>query len=219
LSAFGSVLGFNRTVDAATAEILTEPERFIEAIVAPDYDAAAIEILTTRPKWKANVRLMKVGPLAAPSASWQLRPIEGGMLVQQGDTLADPEGDWRIVTAGEIEDRLWTDLRFAWAIVRHVKSNAIVVARERALLGTGAGQMSRVDSVEIALKKAGQRARGAVLASDAFFPFADSISPAAAAGIAAIIQPGGSRRDDEVIAACNEHKIPMVFTGRRHFKH
>ena len=219
LSAFGSVLGFNRTVDADTAAVLTEPERFIEAIVAPDFDAAAIEILTTRPKWRANVRLMKVGPVQTPAASWQLRQIEGGMLVQQSDTLEDPESDWKFVTAGDIEDRLWADLRFAWAVVRHVKSNAIVVARERALLGTGAGQMSRVDSVEIALKKAGARARGGVLASDAFFPFADSIPQAAAAGIAAIIQPGGSRRDDEVIAACNEHKIPMVFTGRRHFKH
>jgi phosphoribosylaminoimidazolecarboxamide formyltransferase/IMP cyclohydrolase len=219
LSAFGSVLGFNRALDAATADVLTEPERFIEAIVAPDFDAGAIEILTTRPKWKANVRLLQVGPLDAPPAAWQLRQIEGGMLAQQSDVQPDPESEWKVVTSGQLDRRSWDDLRFAWAIVRHVKSNAIVVARDRTLLGTGAGQMSRVDSVEIALRKAGPRAPGGVLASDAFFPFADSIAQAAAAGIAAIIQPGGSRRDDEVIAACNQYKIPMVFTGRRHFKH
>jgi phosphoribosylaminoimidazolecarboxamide formyltransferase/IMP cyclohydrolase len=111
------------------------------------------------------------------------------------------------------------DLRFAWAVCRHVKSNAIVVAKEQTLLGAGAGQMSRVDSVGIAIEKAGERGRGGVLASDAFFPFPDSIEQAAAAGITAIIQPGGSKRDDEVIAACNRHNIAMVFTGRRHFKH
>ena len=218
-SAFGSVLGFNRPFDAATADVLAEPERFVEAIVAPDFDAEALEILTTRPKWKANVRLMKVGSLDAPPAGWQLRQIEGGMLVQEADTQADPQSEWRVVTAREPTREQWDDLRFAWAIVRHVKSNAIVLAADRTLVGTGAGQMSRVDSVEIAIKKAGARARGSVLASDAFFPFADSIQQAAAAGVAAIIQPGGSRRDDEVIAACNEHQLPMVFTGRRHFKH
>jgi phosphoribosylaminoimidazolecarboxamide formyltransferase/IMP cyclohydrolase len=111
------------------------------------------------------------------------------------------------------------DLRFAWAICRHVKSNAIVLAKEQALVGVGAGQMSRVDAVEIAIRKAGPRAVGAVLASDAFFPFEDSIHRAAEAGVAAVIQPGGSRRDDEVIAACNEHGMPMIFTGRRHFRH
>ncbi len=218
-SAFGSVLGFNRVVDADTAEVLAEPGRFVEAIVAPDFESKALEILTTKPKWKANVRLMKVGPLDRPPARWQLRQIEGGMLIQQADADADPESQWNVVTEPQPRAEQWDDLRFAWAIVRHVKSNAIVVARNRALLGVGAGQMSRVDSVEIAIKKAGERIRGSVLASDAFFPFADSIHEAAAAGVAAIIQPGGSRRDDEVIAACNEHGIPMIFTGRRHFKH
>ena len=219
LSAFGSVLGFNRPLDVATAEVLAEPGRFVEAIVAPDYEPAALEILTTRPKWKANVRLMKVGPLAEAPASWQLRQIEGGMLVQQSDTQADPQTEWQLGTTAQPADAQRHDLCFAWEIVRHVKSNAIVLARDGALLGAGAGQMSRVDSVEIAIKKAGDRAGGAVLASDAFFPFADSIHQAAAAGIAAIIQPGGSRRDDEVIAAANEHNMAMIFTGRRHFKH
>lgn len=219
VSAFGSVLGFNRPVDAATAEVLSEPGRFVEAIVAPEFDPAALEILTTKPKWKANVRLMKVGPLGEPAAGWQLRQIEGGVLVQQADTLPDPETDWNVVTEAKPTDHQLSELRFAWAVCRHVKSNAIVVSKDRMLLGAGAGQMSRVDSVEISIKKAGDRIPGAVLASDAFFPFADSIEQAAAAGISAIIQPGGSRRDDEVIAACNQHKIPMIFTGRRHFKH
>jgi phosphoribosylaminoimidazolecarboxamide formyltransferase/IMP cyclohydrolase len=218
-SAFGSVLGFNRVVDADTAEVLSEPGRFVEAIVAPDFEPKALEILTTKPKWKASVRLMKVGPMDRPPARWQLRQIEGGVLVQQADVNADPESQWKVVTEPPPRAEQWDDLRFAWAIVRHVKSNAIVVARNRALLGVGAGQMSRVDSVEIAIKKAGKRTGGSVLASDAFFPFADSIHQAAAAGVSAIIQPGGSRRDDDVIAACNEHGIPMIFTGRRHFKH
>jgi phosphoribosylaminoimidazolecarboxamide formyltransferase/IMP cyclohydrolase len=119
----------------------------------------------------------------------------------------------------QVSPDLWDELRFAWAIVRHVKSNAIVLGAGQSLAGVGAGQMSRVDSVEIAIKKAGPRAAGSVLASDAFFPFADSIGLAAAAGVRAIVQPGGSRKDSEVIAACNEHRIPMIFTGRRHFKH
>ena len=145
--------------------------------------------------------------------------LEGGMLVQYADLIADPAEQWRTATAAVPDDALREELQFAWAIVRHVKSNAIAVTRDRALAGAGAGQMSRVDSVEIALQKAGERARGGVLASDAFFPFPDSIHRAAEAGIAAIIQPGGSKRDEEVIAACNEHGLPMIFTGRRHFKH
>lgn len=133
--------------------------------------------------------------------------------------MLDPEADWHVVTEKHPSEAQWGDLRFAWEMVRHVKSNAIVVAKDRMLLGAGAGQMSRVDSVEIALKKAGDRAAGCVLASDAFFPFPDSIEQAASAGVAAIVQPGGSKRDPEVIAACNAHGLPMLFTGRRHFKH
>jgi phosphoribosylaminoimidazolecarboxamide formyltransferase/IMP cyclohydrolase len=219
VSAFGSVLGLNRPVDAATAEVLTEPDRFIEAIVAPSFEAAALEILTTRPKWKANVRLLEVGSLHPDSQTLHYRSIAGGMLVQQADNAADDEAQWQVVTAAKPPESLRRDLRFAWSLVRHVKSNAIVLCREGSLVGVGAGQMSRVDSVQIAIRKAAQRAAGAVLASDAFFPFPDSIHEAAAAGIAAIIQPGGSRRDDEVIAACNQHGLPMIFTGRRHFRH
>ena len=126
---------------------------------------------------------------------------------------------WKTVTDTEVADALWDDVAFAWDMVRYVKSNAIVLAKDTSLVGVGAGQMSRVDSVEIAIDKAGDRARGAVLASDAFFPFADSIDAMAESGIVAVIQPGGSRRDDEVIEACNRHDIPMIMTGRRHFKH
>lgn len=219
LSAFGSVLGLNRTVDAATAEVLAEPGLFVEAIVAPDFEPAALEILTTRPKWKANVRLMKVGPLSGTPERWAYRFIEGGVLVQEADVLPDPENDWKVVTEKSPPAEQLADLRFAWSICRHVKSNAIAVCKGGMLLGAGAGQMSRVDSVEIAIKKAGDRVQGSVLASDAFFPFPDSIERAAAAGIAAIIQPGGSKADESVIAACNRFGLPMIFTGRRHFKH
>lgn len=218
-SAYGGILGFNRAVDLATAEALCEPGLFIEAIAAPSFEPAAVEALTTRPKWKNNVRLLEVGPLGQPSSQWSYRQIEGGMLVQQSDGLADPENLWRVVTKKHPSAELLDELRFAWSIVRHVKSNAIVVTQGQALAGAGAGQMSRVDSVDIAISKAGKRAVGGVLASDAFFPFPDSIEKAAQAGVAAFIQPGGSIRDDEVIAACDARGLPMIFTDRRHFKH
>ncbi|MFN3193019.1 MAG: bifunctional phosphoribosylaminoimidazolecarboxamide formyltransferase/IMP cyclohydrolase [Aureliella sp.] len=219
VSAFGSVLGFNRTVDVAAAEVLCEPGRFIEAIIAPDFEAGAVGILTTKPKWRDNVRLMQVGSIAPPEPNMAIRFVAGGALVQEADTLPAFHSQWETVTEVSVEDDLWEDIDFAWEMVRHVKSNAIVLAQDTSLVGVGAGQMSRVDSVEIAIRKAGERAEGSVLASDAFFPFPDSIAAAADAGIVAIIQPGGSRRDDEVIAACDEYDIPMVFTGARHFRH
>jgi phosphoribosylaminoimidazolecarboxamide formyltransferase/IMP cyclohydrolase len=187
------VLGFNRTVDTDTAEILVEPNRFIEAIIAPDFSAGAVGVLTTRPKWRDNVRLMQVGRLAESEQELAIRFIAGGALAQESDTLPAFHSQWRTVTEATV--------------------------RDTSLVGVGAGQMSRVDSVDIAIRKAGERAAGSVLASDAFFPFPDSIEAAAEAGVIAIIQPGGSRRDDEVIAACNDHRIPMVFTGARHFRH
>ncbi len=219
VSAFGSVLGFNQEVDAATADLLSEPGKFVEAIIAPSFSEDAFKILTTRPKWKANVRLMRAGKLKLDSASFEYRSIEGGMLVQQADHRADEYGDWRVVTKTQPTDQQIADLRFAWTIVRYVKSNAIVLCKDGALCGAGAGQMSRVDSVEIAIRKAGERVAGCVLASDAFFPFPDSIVAGAAAGVNAIVQPGGSKGDEKVIAACNEHGLPMLFTGRRHFRH
>jgi len=218
-SAFGSVLGFNRTVDVATAEFLSTPGLFVEAMVAPDFEAAAVGVLTTKPKWHANVRLMQVGRLEESTALQQYRFIDGGVLIQDADVLPDVEHEWRCVTKNQPTDGQLAELRFAWAMVRHVKSNAIVLSREQSLCGVGAGQMSRVDAVEIAIHKAGDRAAGSVLASDAFFPFPDSIQRAAAAGLTAVIQPGGSKGDSEVIAACDAAGLPMICTGRRHFKH
>ncbi len=219
LSAFGSVLAFNRPVDAASAAFLAEPGRFVEAIVAPEFEPAAVEILTTRPKWKENVRLLRVGEMTGVGEARGFRQIDGGFLAQTPDDAADPEAEWLVVTTAQPSDAQLADLRLAWSVVRHVKSNAIVLAKDGAVCGVGAGQMSRVDAVEIALRKAGDRARGAALASDAFFPFPDSVEAAAAAGVGAFIQPGGSRRDEDAIGACNHHGLPMLFTSRRHFKH
>ena len=218
-SAFGGVIGFNTLVDAETAEVLCQPGLFIEAIVAPEFSAEAISMLQTKPKWRDNVRLMQTGPLGSQPIELNYRFISGGVLVQQSDNQPPTNLNWKTVTDVAVAEELWDDIAFGWEMVRHVKSNAIILARDAALVGVGAGQMSRVDSVEIAIEKAGDQSQGSILASDAFFPFADSIERAAKAGIIAIIQPGGSRKDDEVIAACNQHRIPMIFTGQRHFKH
>jgi phosphoribosylaminoimidazolecarboxamide formyltransferase / IMP cyclohydrolase len=219
-SAFGSVLGFNRPLDAATAEALAEPGRFVEAIVAPDFDAEAIKILTTVPSWKINVRLLRLPNAAAvDEAPFECRPLSGGMLVQTRDVGRDDLSSADVVTVAKPTAMQMLDLALAWALVRHVRSNAIVLAASSSSVGVGAGQMSRVDACRIAIEKAGERSRGAVLASDAFFPFRDCVDMAAKAGIAAIVQPGGSKRDDESIAACNEHGIAMVFTRQRRFKH
>jgi len=220
ISAFGSVVGMNQIVDGETAEFLAESDLFVEAIVAPGFDDDALKTLVTKPKWKKNVRLLKVGDLEPLRGGLEMRQLVGGVLVQDADVLADDDSDWKVVTDVKPDDALMAELSFAWSMIRFVKSNAITLSKDCSLIGVGAGQMSRVDSTMIAIRKAGEeRAKGAVLASDAFFPFADSIPPAAAAGVAAIIQPGGSVRDEEVIAAANEHGIPMVFTGKRHFRH
>jgi phosphoribosylaminoimidazolecarboxamide formyltransferase/IMP cyclohydrolase len=179
-------------------------------------------LLTTRPTWKASVRLLEIGHSADASdapAGWDYRRVHGGLLVQTRDQAPDPEQDWKVVTRRQPTPEELDDLRFAWKVVKHVKSNAIALAKERAVIGVGAGQMNRVESVAIATRKAGKRARGAVLAGDAYFPFRDGPDLAAQAGVRAMIQPGGSRRDVEVIAACNEKNIAMIFTGRRHFRH
>ncbi|MDO4569353.1 MAG: bifunctional phosphoribosylaminoimidazolecarboxamide formyltransferase/IMP cyclohydrolase [Planctomycetia bacterium] len=219
LSAFGSILGMNRVLDEETANVLCTPGLFIEAIAAEGFEPKALEILTSTPKWHKNVRLMEVGDLSKPQSAWAWRAIEGGLLVQNADIFDDPEDEWQIITEAAPTKKQMEDLRFAWAICRFVKSNAIVLCKDRMLLGAGAGQMSRVDSVEIAIRKAGDRIKDAVLASDAFFPFPDSIELAHEAGISAIIQPGGSKNDPLVIEACNKYGVAMIFTGRRHFKH
>lgn len=220
VSAFGSVLGFNRPVDLETAEQLCVPGRFIEAIIAPDYTTDAFESLTTMPKWKTNVRLLKCPAMIEPRPLTQeYRRITGGLLVQDRDEMPDSRAEWKVVTERHPTTTEYADLEFAWAVCKYVKSNAILFAKEGMVVGVGAGQMSRLDSAYIAAHKSGDRAQGGVCASDAFFPFRDGIDQIAQAGIKAVIQPGGSKRDDEVIAACNELGIAMIFTGRRHFRH
>ncbi|MBI1311495.1 bifunctional phosphoribosylaminoimidazolecarboxamide formyltransferase/IMP cyclohydrolase [bacterium] len=220
VSAFGSIIGFNREVDLATAELLCEPGRFVEAIICPGYSDEAFEALTTRPKWKNNVRLLKLSGLqnAAPTML-EFRRVSGGLLVQDRDDQRDPESEWKVVTDRQPTDDELRDLKFGWLVCKHVKSNAIVYATGGMVVGVGAGQMSRLDSAEIAARKSGERSKGGIVASDAFFPFRDGVDEAAKAGITAVIQPGGSVKDAEVIAACNEHGMAMIFTSRRHFKH
>ena len=224
VSAFGSILGFNRQLDVATAEALCEPGRFIEAIIAPGYEPAAIDLLTTKPKWKANVRLLELPSMLDERVGAKtFRSVTGGLLAQDLDDRPDDEAAWHVASERNPSTEEQRALAFVWAAVRHVKSNAIALAQNTAtgamLVGVGAGQMSRLDSSMIAARKAGDRAAGSVLGSDAFFPFRDGVDQAAEAGVRAIIQPGGSRNDDEVIAACNEHGIAMVMTGTRHFRH
>jgi phosphoribosylaminoimidazolecarboxamide formyltransferase/IMP cyclohydrolase len=235
LSAYGGVLGFNREVDEQTARQVTEPNRFVECMIAPAFSPAAFELLTTRPSWKKNVRLLAMGPLeekesaergarsaasGALSALYDYRRVDGGLLVQTRDlaTASDFE-QLQVVTKRAPTAAELADLRFAWIVCKHVKSNAIVLAKGGMLVGVGAGQMSRVDSVHLAVRKAGERSRGSALASDAFFPFRDNIDEAAKAGVTAVIQPGGSLRDPDSIEACDEHDMAMVMTGVRHFRH
>jgi phosphoribosylaminoimidazolecarboxamide formyltransferase / IMP cyclohydrolase len=221
VSAYGGVLGFNRELDEATALQITEPGRFIECIIAPGYSEAALGVLTTRPTWKKNVRLLRTGPLDAAGSARALdfRRIDGGLLVQNRDEPADDFVQAKVVTKRMATDAEMADLRFAWLVAKHVKSNAIVLAKDAMVVGVGAGQMSRVDSVHIACRKAGDRVRGSVLASDAFFPFRDNIDEAAKAGVVAVVQPGGSMRDQDVVQACDDHGLAMVLTGVRHFRH
>jgi phosphoribosylaminoimidazolecarboxamide formyltransferase/IMP cyclohydrolase len=221
LSAYGGVLAFNRELDELTAVQITEPNRFIECVVAPGFSGAAFQLLTTRPTWKKNVRILRVGPLdrGAPAASLDYRRIDGGLLVQSRDMPSDDFAQVRVVTKRQPTAEEMVDLRFAWLVAKHVKSNAIVLARGKMVVGVGAGQMSRVDSVHMAVRKAGERVVGSALASDAFFPFRDNIDEAAKAGVRAVVQPGGSMRDTDSIAACDEHGLAMLFTGVRHFRH
>ena len=216
VSAFGGIVAFNRPVDQDVADVLAST--FLEIVVAPEFSAAALETL----RRKKNLRLIAL-PLA-PAAPGELdyKRVRGGFLLQARMSYTFPESDWRVVTRQHPTLEQREDLRFAWRVCASVKSNAIVLARAARTLGIGAGQMSRVDSSRIAVLKAhDQQANliGAVLASDAFFPFRDGVDAAAAAGVRALIQPGGSVRDAEVIAAADEHGMAMVFTGRRVFRH
>jgi phosphoribosylaminoimidazolecarboxamide formyltransferase / IMP cyclohydrolase len=214
VSAFGGIIAFNRPLDAETAEAVTG--QFVEVVIAPDFEPAARQVLAG----KKNLRLLAPGASAAPA--FNLRRISGGWLAQAPDVLQSGRDGFQVVSKRIPDETEWTDLEFAWACVAMVRSNAIVLARDAATLGIGAGQMSRVDAARIAVMKAGDQGlelAGACLASDAFFPFADGVETAAEAGVRAVIQPGGSRRDEEVIDAANRHGMAMVFTGRRHFRH
>ena len=217
-SAFGGIIAFNRPLDAETAAAIVE-RQFVEVIVAPRIEAAARAPLAG----KGNVRVLECGNLpAAPNAAFDFKRVTGGLLVQDRDTGAVAAGDLEVVTRRAPTEAETRDLLFAWKVVKFVKSNAIVYCRDGMTVGIGAGQMSRVYSARIAGIKALDEAlevRGSVLASDAFFPFRDGIDAAAEAGVSAVIEPGGSVRDDEVIAAADEHGMAMVFTRMRHFRH
>jgi phosphoribosylaminoimidazolecarboxamide formyltransferase/IMP cyclohydrolase len=212
VSAYGGVIAFNRRVDAATAE--EAAKLFIECIAAPGYDPAAREKFSS----KKNLRLLEMPP-TAPAAELELKGISGGVLVQEPDRHELRESELKVVTERAQSEAETRAMLFAWKVCKHVKSNAIVLAREGQTLGIGAGQMSRVDSVKIAVMKAQTSLAGSVVASDAFFPFADGVEEAGKAGATAVIQPGGSVRDGEVIAAANRLGMAMVFTGVRHFRH
>ncbi|RKP48736.1 bifunctional phosphoribosylaminoimidazolecarboxamide formyltransferase/IMP cyclohydrolase PurH [Cohnella endophytica] len=215
-SIFGGIVAANRTIGADTAARLAEI--FLEIIIAPDFTPEALEILQR----KKNIRLLRIGNLpsaAERSSEWLVTSVEGGMLVQESDVHSLSDGDIQVVTErAPTEDEL-KQLLFAWKVVKHVKSNAILLASDSMTVGVGAGQMNRVGAARIAIEQAGEKAKGSVLASDAFFPMGDTVELAAKAGITAIIQPGGSVKDAESIAAANANGIAMIVTGVRHFKH
>jgi len=219
VSAFGGIVGVNRVLDPATAERVAAKNRFFEAVIAPGYAGDSVKILSERSGWGKDLRILRAGE-GRPRADLDVARLRGGFLVQERDAVdADEVRSGSVVTKRAPSDEERRDLEFAWIVGRYVKSNAIALAADRTLVGAGAGQTSRVDAVEAALKKSGARARGAVLASDAFFPFRDGVDAAARAGVRAIAQPGGAKRDAEVIAAADEAGVAMVFTGRRHFRH
>lgn len=216
-SAFGGIIAFNRPLDGTTAAAIVE-RQFVEVIIAPEVSEEAIAAVAT----KENVRLLRTGQWSPPVPARDFKRVNGGLLVQDRDDGMVTRGDLRVVTERGPTDAEWDDLQFAWKVAKFVKSNAIVYAAQQRTVGVGAGQMSRVNSARIAAIKAehaGLEVRGAVMASDAFFPFRDGIDNAAERGIAAVIQPGGSMRDEEVIAAANDAGMAMVFTGMRHFRH
>lgn len=211
LSAFGGIVALNRTVDKSTASVFQD--QFIEVIIAPDFEKEAQEVLSK----KKNLRILRA-PLSQP-ARFDSKKVDGGFLIQDADQLDLIKEELQVVTSREPKPEEWEDLLFAWKVAKYTKSNAIILAKDRQTVGVGAGQMSRIDALKIALIKSENRQNGAVLASDAFFPFPDVVEEAAQAGILAIIQPGGSIRDQQSIEACNRLGLSMVFTGIRHFRH
>jgi phosphoribosylaminoimidazolecarboxamide formyltransferase/IMP cyclohydrolase len=212
-SAFGGIIALNQTCNHAIAEMINKV--FVEIVIAPNYDSTALDILSN----KKNLRVLEVDNLTSKAPSFEYRYISGGLLVQESDVSTVTENELNVVTKKKPSTSDLADMLFAWKVLKYVKSNAIITVKNKTTLGIGAGQVSRVDAVEIALKKSGNNLENSVLASDAFFPFRDSIDLIADTGVTVIIQPGGSIRDQEVIQACDEHSIIMVFTGKRCFKH
>jgi len=213
VSAFGGVVAVNRSLDAATAAQIVEV--FTEVVLAPALDPGAVEVLAGKP----NLRVLEVARADPPPRPQVLRSVTGGLLAGDADTAPEDEGAWTVPTAAQPDPATLAELAFAWRVAKHTTSNAIVLTRGGAAVGVGAGQMSRVDSVRLAVEKSAGRGAGAVLASDAFFPFRDAVDAALEAGVRALMSPGGSVRDAEVVAACDERGVPMVFTHRRHFRH
>jgi phosphoribosylaminoimidazolecarboxamide formyltransferase/IMP cyclohydrolase len=218
LSAFGSIVAANRKIDAATAVEIADQDKFIEVVIAPDYEPEALKILKERSE---KMRILKTGELSInkDKPGYSMKKVTGGLLVQDRDLAQTTAEELEVVTEKAPTEKQIEDLLFSWKVVKHVKSNAIVMAKDEMVVGVGAGQMSRVDSMIIAGRKAEGRQEGGVVASDAFFPFPDAVEKAAELGVKAIIQPGGSIRDDQVIETCNKLGIAMVFTGKRHFRH
>jgi len=217
MSAFGGILAFNRALSPEVADAIAEPGRFVEVILAPAIGAEALEILRAKPRWGKNVRILACPLLEGDDL--EMRPLPGGYLLQERDSKSETAADLRTVTRRAPTEEESKDLLFAQRICKHVKSNAIVLAKKRSIVGVGAGQMSRVDAARMAAGKAGQKAAGSVFASDAFLPFNDALEAALDAGATAAIQPGGSRNDEQCIRFADERGIAMVFTGTRHFLH
>jgi len=233
-SAFGGILAFNRPVTEELADAICECYTrwgkdlgaagfFAEVIIAPAFEPAAVEMIRTRKRWgREDARLLETGPIDKSkinAAEYDLRCIVGGMLAQQRDLAGWEPDQIHCVTKRKPSEKELADLRLAWTVVKHVKSNTIVLARDKSVVGVGAGQMNRVDSGMLAIRQAREKSKGSAMASDAFFPFPDNVTQAAAAGITAIVQPGGSKQDQLSIDECDKHNIAMIFTGKRHFKH
>jgi len=214
LSAFGGIIGLNKKVDEATAELIMK-SGFMECVIAPEYEPAALKLLCE----KKNFRVIELPLNSVETQLWDFRQVDGGILVQKKENKPDDPAAFKVVTKKKPTKAQLESLLFGWQVVRNVRSNAIVLVKGHKTVGTGCGQTSRVESVISAIKKAGKSAKGSCLASEAFFPKTDNIAAAAKAGVQAIIQPGGSIADAEVIAAADKAKIAMVFTGVRHFKH
>ena len=213
VSAYGGILGFNRPVVIETVKAMKGV--FYEVIVAPDYMPDALDLL----KKRRNIRIIRMPLLNSQEEAYDIRSVSGGVLIQNPDLNMDNSNEWRTVTEVQPTERQFKDLEFAWKAVKHIKSNAIVLVKDLRLIGMGAGQPNRVTSVDLAARVAKNDCEGSVLASDALLPFSDNVDLAAKIGVAAIIQPGGSIRDQECIDAANEHKVSMVMTGKRHFRH